>query len=636
MSLNILASTLSDLPRNFKKSLAVFADIIICFLSTWFAFVLRFDDFIRVSNSVVLAFVVSVLLAVPIFISFGLYRTIFRFGGWYAMVLVVKAMSIYGLIYVVLFTFVGLSNVPRSVGIIQPILLFMGVGIIRATIKFFLNDQIESYKKSFDLKIALIYGAGSAGRQLASGLRQANEIKLIGFVDDNSLLWGGVINGLPVYSPNQIPALTGSNPAVTDILLAIPSVNRSRQREILQELAAFPVHVRTLPGLFDLVNGNVKIHEMREVEIDDVLGREPVQPITQLMNSDIRDKVVLVTGAGGSIGSELSRQIVKLKPKKIILFELNEFALYSLERELTQEPNAIEVSSILGSVSDKKRLISVMQHFQVQTVYHAAAYKHVPLVEINPIAGIVNNVFGTLAAVEAAIEAGVNTFVLISTDKAVRPTNVMGCSKRLAELILQAKNIKQDMLRGFKTKLTMVRFGNVLGSSGSVLPIFRDQIKNGGPVTVTHPDIIRYFMTIPEAAQLVIQAGAIGRGGDVMVLDMGEPVKIVNLAKQMIHLSGFTEKDEKNPNGDIQIQFTGLRPGEKLFEELLIGGDVISTDHPRIMRSIEHALDWSELEEILSKLNLAVEHENLDEIFLILKRAVPEFNYSANNGLIYA
>ena len=437
-----------------------------------------------------------------------------------------------------------------------------------------------------------------------------------------------------MYAPDDIPQLLAANNDITDVLLAIPVAGMSRQKEILNFLSEHPVRVRKLPGLTHLASGQVKVEDIHEVEIEDVLGREPVVANEALLNQNIAGEAVLVTGAGGSIGSELCRQILAQNPEVLLMLEMSEFALYVIERELTQSAAAhyVKIIPVLGSVLDSSKLKRVCREFGVKTVYHAAAYKHVPMIEMNPAAGVWNNVFGTLRMVEAACMCGVETLVLVSTDKAVRPTNVMGCSKRLAELVLQAKNIWETGLGVKKTKLTMVRFGNVLGSSGSVVPVFREQIKKGGPVTVTHPKIIRYFMTVTEAAQLVIQAGAMGEGGDVMLLDMGEPVKIMDLAKRMIHLSGFSHKDDANPDGDIEIQFTGLRPGEKLYEELLIGDNALPTSHPRIMRAAEHALSWDELEPLLCELEAAIKAEKSDVILELLKKAVPEFDPQSENG----
>lgn len=621
------ADMLASLPRGIKKSIVILVDIGLCFWASWLAFCLRFDEIFPVNAHVMAATSASVVLALPIFIKSGLYRAIFRFTG--ATVSLTKSVCTYTVLYAILFVFFGVEGVPRSVGVIQPVLLFVGLGFSRLVAKLLLGHLNKLSRTTKRHVVALVYGAGSAGRQIVSGLRQSVDIKPIGFVDDNHNLWGASINGLPVYPPSDIPRLIKSGLGITDVLLAIPSAGKLRQREILASLSDLPIHVRLLPGLTDLANGIVKIEDIRNVEIDDILGRESVAPDTNLMHQCIKNKVVLVTGAGGSIGSELCRQVLGQKPDKLVLFELNEFALYAIERELGNLAEGVNIVPVLGSVLDGDKLSRVMRRHAVQTVYHAAAYKHVPMIEINPAAGVWNNVFGTLRTVEAACQCGVESFVLVSTDKAVRPTNVMGCSKRLAELVLQAKSKHGNRLGAHATKLTMVRFGNVLGSSGSVVPVFREQIKNGGPVTVTHPEIIRYFMTIPEAAQLVIQAGAIGEGGDVMVLDMGEPVKIVDLAKRMIHLSGFSHRDDESPDGEIEIQFTGLRPGEKLFEELLIGDSTLKTSHRRILRAIELALTWEELEPVLVQLEAAVKEEDVAVIRSLLKRVVPEFNPQA-------
>lgn len=621
-------------PRWAKKSFVLLLDALLCLITTWLAFCLRFDEIVFPDVPMIWAAAASLLIAVPLFVTFGLYRAIFRYTGWFATLSLVRAVSFYALVYAFIFLLVSVPGVPRSIGLIQPVLLFVGVGVTRLLAKWLLNSLVVKHNQGREKGVALIYGAGSAGRQLASGLRQGFEIRPIGFVDDDQRLWKGTINGLTVYAPDDIPRLLDSGLGVTDVLLAMPSAGRARQRLILSQLSELPVRVRTLPGLTDLANGLVKVEDMREVEIEDVLGREPVRANGELLHQNVTGKTVLVTGAGGSIGSELCRQILAQKPSVLILFELSEFALYAIERELSQCESIAGVTllSILGSVLDANKLTRVYRQYGVKTVFHAAAYKHVPMIEANPAAGVWNNVFGTLRTVEAACQCGVEVFVLVSTDKAVRPTNVMGCSKRLAELVLQAKSLQENRLGVHTTKLTMVRFGNVLGSSGSVVPVFREQIKNGGPVTVTHPEIIRYFMTIPEAAQLVIQAGAMGEGGDVMVLDMGEPVKILDLAKRMIHLSGLSHKDEANPDGDIEIRFTGLRPGEKLYEELLIGDNTLPTSHARIMRAAEHALSWEELEPLLSELEVAIKAEDNDAIRSLLKRAVPEFNPQSENG----
>lgn len=625
MALSKLVHILVALPRSSKKALVLSADVVLGLATSWLAFSLRYDEIVSLSEPVLWAGFLALILFIPIFVKLGLYRAIYRFSGWFAAQSMITAALIYGIAYFILVTIIGIPGVPRSIGIIQPILFFSAVGLLRLLAKSLLSKSIYKKGQVKVTRYALIYGAGSAGRQIVSGLRQGIEVEPVGFVDDNLELCGGLILGLPVYHPSQIQDLIVSD-GVTEILLAIPSASRTRQKEILAILSDLPVHVRTLPGLSDLANGVVKIEDMLEIQIDDVLGRESVKPYSELLLKNIAGKVVLVTGAGGSIGSELCRQVVTNAPKLLVLYDLSEFALYAIERELVQLNGSVQIIPVLGSVLDSRKLSRAIKRFAVQTVYHAAAYKHVPMIEINPAAGVWNNVFGTLRAVEAACCGRVETFVLISTDKAVRPTNVMGCTKRVAELVLQAKSMQECGSEIHTTKLTMVRFGNVLGSSGSVVPAFREQIRKGGPVTVTHPEIIRYFMTIPEAAQLVIQAGAMGEGGDVMLLDMGNPVKIVDLAKRMIHLSGFSHKDEANPDGDIEICFTGLRTGEKLYEELLIGEHALPTPHPRIMRATEHALSWIELEPYLFELELAVKTEDLNAIYAVLKKVVPEFD----------
>jgi FlaA1/EpsC-like NDP-sugar epimerase len=456
----------------------------------------------------------------------------------------------------------------------------------------------------------------------------------VAFVDDNIALHKNMVNGLTVFSTKEIEKVV-SKLNIQEILLALPSASRSRIREIIAELEPLPVKLRTIPSFDELVKGKVKIEDIRDVNVDDLLGRDTVEPNNHLLCANVTNKVVMVTGAGGSIGSELCRQIVKLNPVALVLYEQSEYNLYALEKELINEcssNNAVfDCVPVLGSVVDQARVERVCKHFSVQTIYHAAAYKHVPLVEMNPAVGVINNVMGTLNTAKAAIAAHVETFVLISTDKAVRPTNVMGASKRFAELVLQGL----DLHHGKKTRITrftMVRFGNVLGSSGSVVPFFRSQIKKGGPITVTHKDIIRYFMTIPEAAQLVIQAGALGQGGDVFVLDMGEPVRIYDLATHMIKLSGLDVRDENNPDGDIEIKVTGLRPGEKLYEELLIGDNVSDTTHPRIMRAEEEVIPWEQLQIFIDELNFVDRHNDASKVRDVLLRVVQ--GYSPQCGIV--
>ena len=455
----------------------------------------------------------------------------------------------------------------------------------------------------------MIYGAGSSGRQVVTAFQDSSEFNPVCFVDNAKKLQGRDLSGLPIYAPEHIETLVEKY-KVDIVLLAMPSESRRRKREILQFLEKVAVEVKSLPNFDELVSGSISIKDIQDIQIEDLLGRDPVPPRLELLHSCIADKNVMVTGAGGSIGSELCRQIAANKPRRLVLFERSEFALYSIESEMrSQFGDSLEIISILGSVTNKRRVLAVIKALSVQTIYHAAAYKHVPLVEYNPIEGVRNNVFGTLKTAEAAVEGGVEAFVLISTDKAVRPTNVMGASKRMAELVLQA-----FAERGGKTRFTMVRFGNVLGSSGSVVPHFRKQIKNGGPVTVTHQDVVRYFMTIPEAVQLVLQAGAMGSGGDVFVLDMGEPVRIVDLARNLIRLCGYMVRDSSNPNGDILIEFTGLRPGEKLYEELLVGDNVVGTTHPMIMRAEERMIPWDRFAPVIQDLDQACREFDYEKV----------------------
>jgi len=482
----------------------------------------------------------------------------------------------------------------------------------------------DSYDTDHNKKNVVIYGAGSAGVQLASALVHGSEFKTVAFIDDNPLLHKQKINGIKIYPFDSLSYLI-EKCHVANLLLAMPSASRMRIREVIDSLEPYAVHVLSMPSLSDIAHGKVTFDALQEVDIADLLGRDSVAPVTSLLQANVTGKVVMVTGAGGSIGSELCRQIVLLQPHTLVLFEQNEFALYAIEKELEQQVDNdnIAILPVLGSVTNAERVEKVCNTFGVHTIYHAAAYKHVPMVEKNPAEAVWNNIIGTLHTAQAAIHTGVETFVLISTDKAVRPTNTMGATKRFAELILQA--LSNNATDEQKTRFTMVRFGNVLGSSGSVVPLFREQIAKGGPVTVTDKRIIRYFMTIPEASQLVIQAGAMGQGGDVFVLDMGEPIRIVDLAKRMIHLSGLQIKDEAHPDGDIEIQFTGLRAGEKLYEELLIGDNVSKTTHPRIMRAEESMIVWTELEKILNALTHATREDDFEQLRVILQQAVSGF-----------
>jgi FlaA1/EpsC-like NDP-sugar epimerase len=613
-----LAKPMLALPRAAKRFVVLSVDLALCVLTVWLAFYLRLGEFVALYDTALWAVVASAGMALPIFVVSGLYRAIFRYSGWPALLAVARAVGIYGLLYASVFTAIGVNGVPRTVGIIQPILLLLFVGASRALARVWLGDQYLSILKKASRPKALIYGAGNTGRQLAAAMANSHEMQVVGFLDDDERLHGHVLNGQPIYSPADLDRLVEVL-GIRDVLLAMPSLSRQRRNLILSQVRSVRVAVRTLPSMNDLAQGKVSLSDIRELDIDDLLGRDAVQPNGLLLNLNTHGKTVLVTGAGGSIGSELCRQILRTSPNQLLLAEMSEFALYQIHQELQADPSSaqVELVPLLASVCDAVRMHEIMCTWKPHTVYHAAAYKHVPLVEHNPAEGVRNNVWGTRVCAEAALRNGVRSFVLISTDKAVRPTNIMGASKRLAEMVLQALAEQRGA-----TSFSMVRFGNVLGSSGSVVPLFREQIKNGGPITLTHADITRYFMTIPEAAQLVIQAGAMGQGGDVFVLDMGRPVKIIDLARRMVELSGLTVRDANNVDGDIELAETGLRPGEKLYEELLIGDNPENTQHPRIMKAHEHYLPWAELEGKLRELEMALGNNNVSAIRTLLQHLV--------------
>ncbi len=616
--LDRVASPVLHLPRTTKRLVAVVVDASTLVIALWLALYLRLGEWTAIRGNLLWVAVSSIALAIPIFVASGLYRAIFRYSGVAALRTVAKAVFSYGLAFFALYTLVGFNDVPRTVGLIQPLLVLLLVGGSRIFARFWLGGLYQSKLKLAALPRVLIYGAGNAGRQLAGGLASSHEMCVVGFVDDDKNLHGQVLNGLTIYGPQDLAGLVETL-GVSDVLLALPSASRKRRNEILASVGQAHVAVRTLPSVDDLAQGKVSVSDVRELDIDDLLGRDPVQPVPELLASNIAGKVVLVTGAGGSIGSELCRQIQQVRPVKLLLVEQSEFALYDIHQELAakQESSADTLVPLLASVQDSDRMREIISTWRPHTVYHAAAYKHVPLVEHNPAQGIKNNVFGTLLTAQTAAEHGVSDFVLVSTDKAVRPTNVMGASKRLAEMALQALATRYPTIR-----FSMVRFGNVLGSSGSVVPKFRQQIREGGPITLTHPDITRYFMTIPEAAQLVIQAGAMAKGGDVFVLDMGEPVRIMDLARRMVELSGLVLRSEHQPDGDIDIEITGLRPGEKLYEELLIGDNPSPTPHPRIMKAQESFLPWGNLEAELRALEQAVGCNDVHSIRQALKKLV--------------
>lgn len=632
-----LAPSVLALPRSAKRAIALATDLGLCVLTVWLAYYLRLGEFISFTGEdtsakgAMWAALASVCLALPIFVVFGLYRAIFRYSGWPALLAVARAIGVYGVLYATLITAIGVAGVPRTIGLIQPMLLLLFVGASRALARFWLGEEYHRLLHKANRPKVLIYGAGRAGRQLASALAQSQEMQLVGFVDDDERLHGQMLNGLPVYRPDDLEAVVATE-HIRDVILAMPSVPRRRRNEIIERIRHAHVAVRTLPSVTDLVQGKVGISELRELDIDDLLGREPVAPNQILLTRNVTGKVVLVTGAGGSIGSELCRQILALAPAKLLLVDHSEFALYAthqaLEARLTGDEAKERVVPLLASVQDAARMRQILATWRPDTLYHAAAYKHVPLVEHNPVEGIKNNVLGTLRTAQAALEHGVRDFVLISTDKAVRPTNVMGASKRLAEMVLQALadqpfGISDGRTSG--TRFSMVRFGNVLGSSGSVVPKFRQQIRAGGPITLTHPEVTRYFMTLSEAAQLVIQAGGMAKGGEVFVLDMGQPVRIMDLARRMVELSGLTVKDASNPDGDIEIVITGLRPGEKLHEELLIGNDPKPTSHPRILKAHEKFIPWCELAPKLAELEAALDAADILAIRRLLQQLVEDY-----------
>ena len=611
--------------RNVKRLITVAVDFVAIVFSLWLAFSLRHGEFYIPPQPQLWIFLLAPITAIPVFIRFGLYRAIVRYLGMQALWTVVKATSFYALLFALIVLLAGVEHVPRTVYGINALILMLFVGSSRLIARWWFANSLgdNTFNKTTKRRIppVIIYGAGASGVQMVAALKMSRQLRPIAFIDDEPTLHHQQINGLTVYSFAELAHVIEKF-YVNDVLLAMPSISRAKRHQIIRLLEAYPVHVRTLPGLMDLAEGKVTVSDIQEVDIADLLGREPVEPEQDLLHANILDKVVMVTGAGGSIGSELSRQIIKLQPTTIVLYELNEFVLYSIEKELQSLGVSVPIIAVLGNVLNQSRLELVCNRFKVNTIYHAAAYKHVPMVEKNTSEGIRNNIFGTLSCAKAAINSNVDTFVLISTDKAVRPTNTMGASKRFAELVLQG--LAGDESHN-TTRFTMVRFGNVLGSSGSVVPLFRQQIASGGPVTVTDKRIIRYFMTIPEAAELVIQAGAMGQGGDVFVLDMGEPVRIVDLAKRMIHLSGFLEKEEERSEGDIEITYTGLRPGEKLYEELLIGDNVSDTQHQKIMRAKEQVIPWSELNLILQQLEELNDADDCQQVRDILVTHVAGF-----------
>ncbi|MCP3752114.1 nucleoside-diphosphate sugar epimerase/dehydratase [Pseudomonas sp. SBB6] len=633
------------LTRPCKRAIQVATDIVLVWIALCLAFLVRLglDEMVNPVMTHLWLFVAAPLTAIPTFIRFGMYRAVMRYFGNDALIAIVKAVTLSSLVLALVVYWFSTRQiaVPRSVIFNYWWLSLIMIGGLRLIMRqYFLGDwftaaqHVPFASRDNGLPKVAIYGAGAAGNQLVAALRMGRVMRPVAFIDDDEGLADRIISGLQVYRGKDIQKVIDMTGA-QEVLLAIPSSSRRRRREVLDHLENFPLHVRSVPGIMDLASGRVKVDDIQEVDIADLLGRDAVPAQEDLLAHCITGHVVMVTGAGGSIGSELCRQILTLRPTTLLLFEHSEFNLYSvvgeLEERIVRESLPVRLLPFLGSVRNQKLLFDTMSMWRVDTVYHAAAYKHVPIIEHNIAEGVLNNVFGTLNTAQAALQANVSNFVLISTDKAVRPTNVMGSTKRLAEMTLQALSREMtpvlfgeegDVASVNTTRFTMVRFGNVLGSSGSVIPLFHKQIAAGGPLTVTHPHITRYFMTIPEAAQLVIQAGSMGRGGEVFVLDMGEPVRIATLAEKMIHLSGLSVRSERNPGGDVAIEFTGLRPGEKLFEELLIGGDVVATRHPMIMSAEEDCLGWSRLKECLQELQAALGDNDCNRVRQLLRETV--------------
>ena len=618
-----LKKTLISTSRFNKKLIVLFTDLFFLCLTTQFSLIISDISLGSIHTEHFLRLLWLPLFSVISFWFLGVYNSVVRFIDFSVIIIIARAIAIVFVInllvaysygtFLEFFQFSNSKPLITSIGWLAGLVTFSFLAIIsRLVASLYLS------KKDPDKRV-VIYGAGSAGIQLANALRVSKEVQPIAFLDDNPSLHGTYLGGIKVLNPTRLERLS-QRKKVDEVLIAIPSASRSTLLSLLRDIENFSLKVRILPGLVELAQGKISVSKLKEVDISDLLGRYEVEANSSLINKNIENKVVMVTGAGGSIGSEISRQVAKNMPKKIILLDSNEYALYSIKNEILAYKNLPDIYAVLANVNNKKRIKEVCTAFSVDTIYHTAAYKHVPLVEENPFEAVVNNIKGTKVCVEAAVESNVESFVLISTDKAVRPTNIMGATKRFAELILQA--ISQSATN---TRMMMVRFGNVIGSSGSAIPLFQEQIKNGGPVTVTDPEVIRYFMTIPEAAELVIQAGAMGDGGDVFVLDMGEPVKIYELAKRLINLSGMEVKDDKKPDGDIEIIFTGLRPGEKLYEELLIGDNVSSTEHPQIMRAQEDSLSSEELEQYLRELDEAEKTGDVSALREILKQAVSGF-----------
>lgn len=615
---------LAAIPRVAKQTTVYLIDIALCALAMEIAFCLRLGTIMDIDGPVAICFGIAAIAWTASALVMRVYNNVFRFAGSGAIMALVRTIALSTVVLVAIIGTGLIFGAPRTVAIIHPVIFLILLFFFRLFIRYTMIDILEQFNFVGHVRHALIYGAGAAGRQLAVSLKYEPGLQLVGYIDDNETISGHQLDGAPIWHNSEIAERVRKY-SVTDILLALPTLSRSRRRDIIAQVQGLGVHVMALPPLQQMMDGSVSIQDLREIDLEDLLGRAPVPPDELLVSRAVQDKTVLITGAGGSIGSELCRQIIKARPRRIVLCEMNEFSLYAIERELSQmiaegQCPPVELAQELLNVAEARPVATMFERYRPETVFHAAAYKHVPLVENNPIAGLRNNIFGTLNCAEAAERCGAERFILVSTDKAVRPTNIMGASKRGCELILQAM-----AARGSLTRFAMVRFGNVLGSSGSVVPLFREQIANGGPITITHRDITRYFMTIPEAALLVLQAGAMAEGGEVYVLDMGESVRIYDLARTMIQLSGSSLRDAENPDGDIEIVEIGLRPGEKLFEELLIGNSPLPTQHPRIMQAHEKMLLWPEISDLLAQMAAATTAGDASTAIAVISQMVPEY-----------
>jgi FlaA1/EpsC-like NDP-sugar epimerase len=619
---------LINLPRYAKRIVAIIIDIGLCIICTWFAFYLRLEQFIEIDDVTILAVIISITLALPIFWIMGLYKAMFRSVGLSIVNTLVVAVFTYGLLYFSVFSIYVIPGIPRSIGIIQPLLLLLGIISSRLVIRYLFVKSIFFKNKFKNKKNVLIYGAGDAGRQLLNSLENNIEMKVVGFLDDNEQYHNQTILGQTIFSPLEINELINYK-NIDLVLLALPSISRKKRNQIIDYLNSKKIIVKTLPSIQDIVNGNVSVSDIKDLTIEDLLNRDQVKPDLKLLSKNINSKVVLVTGAGGSIGSELCRQITKLKPQKLLLLELNEFALYKISEELKNQSQNLNIIPLLANVQNFSRISEVFKNFKVDTVYHTAAYKHVPLVEENICEGVKNNVFGTYLIAKIAMQNNVSNFVLISSDKAVRSTNIMGATKRLSEICIQSlyhNNLDKN------TKFAIVRFGNVLQSSGSVIPKFKNQIRQGGPVTLTHPDVTRYFMTVTEASQLVIQAGAMSENCEVFVLDMGKSVKILDLIHKMIKLSGLKVKKDQNSEGDIEIQITGLRPGEKLYEELLLGDNPQKTHHEKIKKAKDPYIPFDQLTVDLDHLTTLLNENKVAKVKELLNKLLP--SYQSNSKIV--